>query len=145
MNEIRAVAGQPAHAVRGDRRVRGREPERLHHRLRPHRQDNSSLLRAGVLSARREAGPRAQDRRPRHAARALTVRAPEAYVTPKKVEAAPSQRQGRPRRRRSRDALDSPLPVSGLTMHVFAAPFKGAAPNASVLFGVEMRGTRPAG
>jgi hypothetical protein len=25
-------------------------------------------------------------------------------------------------------------------MHVFAAPFKGAAPNASVLFGVEMRG-----
>ena len=39
-----------------------------------------------------------------------------------------------------REALDSPLPVSGLTMHVFAAPFKGAAPNASVLFGVEMRG-----
>ena len=25
-------------------------------------------------------------------------------------------------------------------MHVFAAPFKGAAPNASVLFGVELRG-----
>ena len=38
------------------------------------------------------------------------------------------------------DALDSPLPVSGLTMRVFAAPFKGTAPNASVLFGVEMRG-----
>jgi len=30
--------------------------------------------------------------------------------------------------------------VSGLTMRVFAAPFKGAAPNASVLFGVEMLG-----
>jgi hypothetical protein len=39
-----------------------------------------------------------------------------------------------------REALDSPIPVSGLTMHVFAAPFKGAAPNASVLFGVELRG-----
>ena len=39
-----------------------------------------------------------------------------------------------------REALDSPLPVSGLTMHVFAAPFKGTAPNASVLLGVEMRG-----
>ena len=38
------------------------------------------------------------------------------------------------------DALDSPLPVSGLTMHVFAAPFKGTAPNASVLLGVEMLG-----
>jgi hypothetical protein len=39
-----------------------------------------------------------------------------------------------------REALDSPLPVSGLTLHVFVSPFKGAAPNASVLFGVEMRG-----
>ena len=39
-----------------------------------------------------------------------------------------------------REALDSPLPVSGLTMQVFAAPFKGTAPNASVLLGVEMRG-----
>ena len=38
------------------------------------------------------------------------------------------------------EALNSPLPVSGLTMRVFAAPFKGAAPNASVLLGVEMRG-----
>jgi VWFA-related protein len=38
------------------------------------------------------------------------------------------------------DALDSPLPISGLTMRVFAAPFKGVEPNASVLFGVEMRG-----
>src|SRR5262249_31692293 len=39
-----------------------------------------------------------------------------------------------------RDALESPLPVSGLTMRVFASPFKGPAPNASVLLGVELRG-----
>ena len=39
-----------------------------------------------------------------------------------------------------RDTLESPLPVSGLTMKVFAAPFKGVAPNASVLLGVELRG-----
>ena len=39
-----------------------------------------------------------------------------------------------------REALDSPLPVSGLAMKVFATPFKGAAPNASVLLGVELRG-----
>jgi VWFA-related protein len=38
------------------------------------------------------------------------------------------------------DALQSPLPISGVTMSVFAAPFKGTAPNASVLLGVEMRG-----
>jgi VWFA-related protein len=39
-----------------------------------------------------------------------------------------------------RDTLESPLPVSGLTMKVFATPFKGVAPNASVLLGVELRG-----
>ncbi|HET9831567.1 MAG TPA: hypothetical protein VFP91_07655, partial [Vicinamibacterales bacterium] len=38
------------------------------------------------------------------------------------------------------DALQSPVPVTGLGMKVFAAPFKGAAPNASVLVGVELRG-----
>jgi hypothetical protein len=36
--------------------------------------------------------------------------------------------------------MESPLPVSGLTIHAFTAPFKGAAPNASVLLGVELRG-----
>lgn len=38
------------------------------------------------------------------------------------------------------DTINSPLQVSGLTMRVFAAPFKGTAPNASVLVGVEMLG-----
>jgi VWFA-related protein len=38
------------------------------------------------------------------------------------------------------DTLQSPIPVSGLGMKVFASPFKGTAPNASVLLGVELRG-----
>ena len=38
------------------------------------------------------------------------------------------------------EALNSPIGVSDLAMRVFAAPFKGTAPNASVLFGVEMSG-----
>lgn len=38
------------------------------------------------------------------------------------------------------EALRSPVPVSGLGMKVFAAPFKGTAPNASVLMGLELRG-----
>ena len=38
------------------------------------------------------------------------------------------------------EALQSPIPISGLGMKVFAAPFKGIAPNASVLLGVELRG-----
>src|SRR5206468_8974932 len=69
----------------------------------------------------------------------LTVRARKAYVTPKKVDAVTTSSKS-PMTPELREALDSPLPVSGLTMHVFAAPFKGAAPNASVLFGVELRG-----
>jgi VWFA-related protein len=70
----------------------------------------------------------------------LTVRARKGYVTPKKVDAVTTANTKSPSTPELREALDSPLPVSGLTIHVFAAPFKGAAPNASVLFGVEMRG-----
>src|SRR5256885_9614742 len=66
----------------------------------------------------------------------LTVRARKAYLTPKKTD-PPKTTGNSPSTPELREALDSPLPVSGLTMHVFAAPFKGAAPNASVLFGVE--------
>jgi VWFA-related protein len=71
----------------------------------------------------------------------LTVRARKGYVTPKKVEEVKTTNSKSPSTPELKDALDSPLPVSGLTLHVFAAPFKGAAPNASVLFGVEMRGS----
>jgi VWFA-related protein len=69
----------------------------------------------------------------------LTVRSRKAYLTPKKAD-APKATANNPSTPELREALDSPLPVSGLTMHVFASPFKGTAPNASVLFGVELRG-----
>jgi hypothetical protein len=69
----------------------------------------------------------------------LTVRARKGYVTPKKVETSTTAAKG-PTAPEVREALDSPLPVSGLTMRVFAAPFKGTAPNASVLLGVELNG-----
>jgi VWFA-related protein len=70
----------------------------------------------------------------------VTVRARKAYVSPKKEKEPVATASKSPSTPELREALDSPLPISGLTMHVFAAPFKGAAPNASVLFGVEMRG-----
>jgi len=38
------------------------------------------------------------------------------------------------------DALSSPIPVSGLTMYAFAAPFRGPGQNASVLVGAEISG-----
>jgi VWFA-related protein len=70
----------------------------------------------------------------------LVVRARRGHVTPKKPAASITTNSKNPSTPEVKEALDSPLPVSGLTMHVFTAPFKGAAPNASVLFGVEMRG-----
>ena len=71
----------------------------------------------------------------------LTVRSRRGYVAPQGQQqaAAPEDRRAA-RRRSSVEALNSPIQVSGLTMRVFAAPFKGTAPNASVLVGVEMRG-----
>jgi VWFA-related protein len=72
----------------------------------------------------------------------LTVRSRKGYVTPKKIEPAKTTKTTTKdiRTPEVRDAMESPLPVSGLTMHVFASPFKGTAPNASVLMGVELRG-----
>jgi VWFA-related protein len=69
----------------------------------------------------------------------LNVRGRRGYVTPKK--AAPEKVNPKDiRTTEVREALESPLPVSGLTMHVFAAPFKGTAPNADVLLGIELLG-----
>jgi VWFA-related protein len=69
----------------------------------------------------------------------VTVRARKGYLTPKKVEVTTTATSGATPPE-LREALDSPLPVSGLTIRAFAAPFKGTAPNASVLVGVEMNG-----
>lgn len=69
----------------------------------------------------------------------LTVRARRGYVSPRGNRPTPKQTDKGPSPELL-EALNSPIQVSGLTMHVFAAPFKGTAPNASVAFGVELRG-----
>ncbi len=67
----------------------------------------------------------------------LTVRSRRGYANPTGKIPTPAKTTLSPE---LRDTLESPLPVSGLGMKVFAAPFKGTAPNASVLLGVELRG-----
>jgi hypothetical protein len=64
----------------------------------------------------------------------LRVRARQGYVTVKLPGTEKSSSND------LRGALDSPLPVNGLAMKVFATPFKGTPPNASVLLGIELRG-----
>ena len=71
----------------------------------------------------------------------LIVRARKGYAAPSgRPPGALPLRPGGATTEEVRDALQSPIPVSGLTMQIFAAPFKGTAPNASVLLGVEMSG-----
>ena len=72
----------------------------------------------------------------------LKVRARKGYVgaVPAKPEKPP---KGSPAERTSpelRDALDSPIAISGLTISAFAAPFKGAAPNDAIALAIEIDG-----
>ena len=70
----------------------------------------------------------------------LTVRSRRGYLSPKgKAPAKPALPADGPSLE-LRDALNSPLPVNGLTMNVTVAAFKGTAPNASVLVTTELRG-----
>lgn len=64
----------------------------------------------------------------------LQVRARKGYVAPrgKAPNLAPGPTGPNAPSPRLREALDSPLPLAGLRMTVFAACFKGKAPNASV-------------
>jgi VWFA-related protein len=69
----------------------------------------------------------------------LIVRSRRGYVSPKGKPAPPTTRTGGMPPEMF-EAINSALPVSGLTMRAFAAAFKGAAPNASVLIGIELFG-----
>jgi VWFA-related protein len=70
----------------------------------------------------------------------VEVRSRKGYTAPKgKAPASkpPADDKASPE---LRQVLDSPVPLSGLTMRAYAAPFKGVAPNASVAIGIEASG-----
>lgn len=68
----------------------------------------------------------------------VEVRARRGYAAPKGKQAGKPKTGGMPQE--MYEAINSPLQMSGLTMRVFAAPFKGPQPNASVLIGIELSG-----
>src|SRR5262245_15908184 len=70
----------------------------------------------------------------------VTVRARRGYVAPRVRSVSTRATPGAGSSPAVTEALNSPIGVSDLAMRVFAAPFKGTAPNASVLFGVELSG-----
>ena len=69
----------------------------------------------------------------------LTVRSRKGYALPKGKQ-APKQAKTGGMAPEVYEAMNSPLQLSGLTMRIFAAPFKGPQPNASVVIGIEMSG-----
>ena len=70
----------------------------------------------------------------------VTVRARRGYIAPRVRSVSARATPGASASAAVTEAINSPIAVSGISMRVFAAPFKGTAPNASVLFGVEMSG-----
>jgi VWFA-related protein len=69
----------------------------------------------------------------------LVVRSRRGYSSPRGKPAPQNTRTGGMSPEMF-EAMNSPLQVSGLTLRAFAAPFKGPAPNASVLVGIELLG-----
>jgi hypothetical protein len=69
----------------------------------------------------------------------LMVRARRGYVAPRGRAATPAARvAGDPREDALRAAVESPLAMSGIPLRLFAAPYKGTAPNAAVAVAVEL-------
>jgi VWFA-related protein len=70
----------------------------------------------------------------------VTIRSRNGYATPKNTAPPPDKVPAKVLPE-VHDALNNPLPQSGLTLRTFAAPFKGNAPNESVLVVVELVGS----
>jgi VWFA-related protein len=105
-------------------------------------QDNSSYYVLGYYSndTRRDGqfrGVNVRVKRP-----GLEVRARKGYVAPRGRPPAGTPPPSLKASAEMRDALNSPIAVSGLPMSVVAAPLLGAKPNASVLVALEVEGSR---
>ena len=68
----------------------------------------------------------------------VTVRARRGYVAPRGRPAATTNASNNPLETALKAAMESPLPTSGIPMRLFAAPYKGTAPNAAVAIAVEL-------
>jgi VWFA-related protein len=72
----------------------------------------------------------------------LQVRARKGYTAPKGRPATPSSAASAGTSAALREALDSPIPISGLGLTAFAAPFRGSGDKASVSIALEIDGSR---
>jgi hypothetical protein len=100
--------------------------------------DNSAYYVLGYYSTNERRDGRFRKVSVRVGRPGLDVRARKGYAAPRgRANTPPPPKEGSAE---LREAINSPIPVSGLTLRTFAAPFKGVAPNASVLLSVEVSG-----
>jgi VWFA-related protein len=106
-------------------------------------EDNSSYYVLGYYPSNDKRDGRFRNVQVRVTQPGLRVRARRGYVAPvssKKENPA----KGSPAQGTSpelRDALNSPIAISGLTISAFAAPFKGAGTNDAIAMAIEVDGT----
>jgi len=105
------------------------------------REENSTYYVLGYYPANDRRDGRFRRIDVRVAQPGLTIRARRGYVAPRgKAPVAPALEGQENTSPAVREALDSPVPIGGLRLSAFAAPFKGTAPNASVLVVIQADG-----
>ena len=104
-------------------------------------QDNSGYYLLGYYSSDNRRDGRFRRVQVRLTKPGLTVRARRGYVAAKGKPPA-TETTNKATSAALKEALDSPIPISGLGINVFAAPMKGAAPNGSIALTLEIEGPR---
>jgi VWFA-related protein len=99
--------------------------------------DNSAYYLIGYYSSNERRDGRYRKLNVRVKRPGMQVRARRGYVAPKGKETRPADNKSGVSAELS-DAIGSPVPQSGLPLTVTAAPFKGTAPDASVLIALEI-------
>jgi VWFA-related protein len=135
-DSLRAIADQTGgFAVLNQNDVRGGFARIL--------EDNSSYYVLGYYPTNEKLDGRFRNVQVKLLKPGLKVRSRKGYnapVPPKKEKPA----KGSPEERTSpplREALDSPIAISGLTISAFAAPFKGAGSNVAIAMAIEVDGS----
>ncbi len=104
-------------------------------------QDSSSYYVLGYYPTNEKRDGRFRKVQVRLSKPGLTVRARKGYNAPKgKVD--PPKAGSATTSPELRDALGSPIAISGLSIAAFAAPFRGTAPNDAIALAIEVDGSR---